>query len=141
MPHDAFISYSHAADASLAAALEAGLEKLAKPALKLRAMEVFRDQTSLSANPGLWSGIVNHLNDSRWFLLFASRESAASFWCEKEILWWLENRGSKQILIVLTSGDILWDRASDDFNWATTTALSPALKKRFSEEPLFVDLR
>jgi WD40 repeat protein len=141
LPHDAFISYSHAADASLAAALESGLEKLAKPTLKLRAVDVFRDQTSLSANPGLWSGIVEHLNDSRWFLLFASPGSAASFWCEKEILWWLDNRGSKQILIVLTSGDIFWDRDSEDFDWAKTTALSSALKKRFSEEPLFVDLR
>ena len=141
MPHDAFISYSHAADASLAAALEAGLEKLAKPTLKLRAMDVFRDQTSLSANPGLWSGIVEHLQDSRWFLLFASRDSAASFWCEKEILWWLENRGSDQLLIVLSSGEIVWDRASRDFDWEKTTALSRALKGRFSEEPLFVDLR
>jgi WD40 repeat protein len=141
LPHDAFISYSHAADASLATALEAGLEKLAKPALKLRAMEVFRDQTSLSANPGLWSGIVEHLKESRWFLLFASRDSAASFWCEKEILWWLENRGSNQLLIVLTAGEIAWDRDAQDFDWEKTTALSRALKGRFSEEPLFVDLR
>jgi hypothetical protein len=141
LPHDAFISYSHSADPSLAAAVETGLEKLAKPVLKLRAMEVFRDQTSLSANPGLWSGIVEHLKESRWFLLFASLDSAASFWCEKEILWWLENRGPNQLLIALTAGEIAWDRDAQDFDWEKTTALSRALKGRFSEEPLFVDLR
>jgi hypothetical protein len=49
--HDAFVSYSHAADSELAPALEQGLEKLAKPILALRALDVFRDQTSLSASP------------------------------------------------------------------------------------------
>jgi len=43
MRHDAFISYSHADDRPLADDFEQGLEKLAKPLLKLRAMDVFRD--------------------------------------------------------------------------------------------------
>lgn len=46
---DAFISCSHAADGPLAAALESGLEKLAKSLFKLRALDVFRDQKSLTA--------------------------------------------------------------------------------------------
>ncbi len=52
--HDAFISYSHGVDATLAADLERGLERLAKPTFRLRAMDVFRDKSSLAAAPGLW---------------------------------------------------------------------------------------
>ena len=51
--HNAFISYSHAADDNLASSVEAGLEKLAKPLLKLRALDVFRDESSLTASPAL----------------------------------------------------------------------------------------
>lgn len=139
--HDAFISYSHAADGRLAPLLEAGLEKLARPTFQLRAMNVFRDQTGLAASPGLWGGIVEHLLGSRWFVLLASPASAASPWCSKELLWWLEQRGVASLLVVLTDGEIVWDAASGDFDWARTTALSASLKGRFSEEPLFVDLR
>src|SRR4029434_7471922 len=116
LTHDAFISYSHKADGRLAPAIEAGLEKVAKPILRLRALEVFRDETSLAANPELWGGIVNHLTASKWFLLMASPESAASHWCNKEVLWWLENRRLDRMLILLTGGEILWDGASNDFN-------------------------
>jgi len=139
--HDVFISYSHAADVSLARALETGLEKLAKPLLKLRAIDAFRDESSLSASPGLWPGIAQHLSGSQWFLLLASTSSAASAWCHKEILWWLENRSSDRMLIVLTDGELIWDSTANDFDWARTTALSPSLRQRFHEEPSYVDMR
>jgi MTH538 TIR-like domain (DUF1863) len=139
--HDAFISYSHAVDGRLAPLLEAGLEKLAKPVFKLRAMDVFRDQTSLSASPGLWTSIATHMESSRWFVLLANPASAASAWCNKEVLWWLEHRGVGSLLVVLTDGEIVWRKGANDFDWAVTTALSPALQGRFTEEPLFVDLR
>lgn len=38
--HHAFLSYNHGADAALAAAFQRGLERIAKPLLKLRAMNV-----------------------------------------------------------------------------------------------------
>jgi hypothetical protein len=69
--HDAFISYNHGADAAVASALEAGLERLAKPLLALRAIDVFRDETSLAANPSLWAGILDHLAGSSWLVLLA----------------------------------------------------------------------
>ena len=37
--HDAFISYSQSADGQLASALERGLESLAKPLFRLRAID------------------------------------------------------------------------------------------------------
>ena len=49
--YNAFISYSHAADGKLAPALQIGLEKFAKPWYKLRNLDIFRDEASLSASP------------------------------------------------------------------------------------------
>ncbi|CAH2396482.1 hypothetical protein [Mesorhizobium escarrei] len=139
--HDAFISYSHAVDGKLAAALERGLEKLAKPLLKLRALDVFRDQTSLTASPALWPGIVAHLEVSEWLLLLASPASAASVWCHKEVQWWLDHRSANRMLVLLTEGDIFWDAGTCDFDWSRTTAVPRLLERRCEDEPLYVDLR
>lgn len=140
--HDAFISYSHQSDSALAPVLERGLERLARPTFKLRAIDVFRDQTSLSASPGVWSGIVDHLAGSRWFIVLASPRSADSPWCRKELRWWLDTHGTERLLIVLTEGSIAWDEAQGDFDWALTTALPREVASgRFAEIPLYVDLR
>jgi WD40 repeat protein len=139
--HDAFISYNHAADSPLAEGIESGLERLAKPLLKLHALDVFRDQTSLTASPALWSGIVAHLSVSDWFLFLASPASAASIWCGKEVQWWLENRSPERMLLLLTEGCIAWDAGTQDFDWAQTTSVPRLLERRCAEEPLYVDLR
>ena len=52
--YKAFISYSHAEDSALAAAVHTALHRFARPWYRLRAMRVFRDKTSMSANPALW---------------------------------------------------------------------------------------
>jgi len=62
--YDAFISYSHALDGALAPALQTGLERFAKPWYRSRALRVFRDTASLSANPDLWSSIEKALDAS-----------------------------------------------------------------------------
>nr|WP_221380330.1 hypothetical protein [Actinoplanes polyasparticus] len=49
----AFISYGHASNEEIAAAVENGLKRLAKPWNRLRALEVFRDRSSLAAGPAL----------------------------------------------------------------------------------------
>ena len=54
----AFISYSRAADSRLAPALRLALQRFAKPWYRPRALRVFQDDSSLSANPGLWSSVV-----------------------------------------------------------------------------------
>jgi hypothetical protein len=51
--YDAFISYSHAVDGKLAPALHRGLHRLARPWYRMRALHVFRDQTSLTVTPAL----------------------------------------------------------------------------------------
>ncbi len=139
--HDAFISYSHQADGELATSIESGLERLAKPLLRLRAMDVFRDQTSLTASPALWPSIQEHLAGSKWFILLACPASAQSPWCAKEVTWWLENRGVDTLLIVLTDGELRWDPTASYVDWNATTALSRSVAGKVTQEPLYVDLR
>jgi WD40 repeat protein len=141
MPYEAFVSYSHAVDGQLAPGLQSALHRLAKPWYRLRALRVFRDKASLSANPGLWPSIERALAESEFFLLLASPEAARSPWVEREVGWWLAHRAADRLLIVLTGGELIWDDAARDFDWARTTAVSPLLRGRFTDEPLYVDLR
>jgi hypothetical protein len=64
--YDAFISYSHAKDKPIAAALQSVVQKLGKPWYRRRALRVFRDDTSLSATPSLWPTIEQALGQSRF---------------------------------------------------------------------------
>lgn len=139
--YDAFISYSHAADGKLASALGAELQRFGKPWYKRRSLNLFRNQTSLSATPALWAAIEQALQSSRYFLLLASPEAAASPWVQKEIAWWLEHKPLQTLLIALTRGNIRWDLVVGDFDWDATDLLPPNLKGVFTEEPLWVDLR
>lgn len=139
--HDAFISYSHSTDGETAAAIERGLEKLAKPLLKLRAMDVFRDESSLAASSSLWPEIVKHLGGSQWFILIASPTSAGSNWCNKEAIWWLDNRPQERFLIVVTDGDVVWGESIKEFDLNRTTAISQVVSKRFAQEPHYIDMR
>ena len=106
--YQAFISYSHDSDERLAASLQSSLSRFAKPWYRLSSMRIFRDKTSLSANPGLWDSIEQALSESQYFLLFASPASAKSRWVQQEIEWWLQNRSVEKLLIILTDGAILW---------------------------------
>jgi WD40 repeat protein len=141
MAYNAFISYSHTADSSLAAALQSTLHRFAKPWYKLRALHIFRDQTNLAVNPALWTSIREALDQSLFFILLASPEAAASPWVAKEAEYWLSRNGPSHVLIVLTGGTLLWDSAASGFTPAQTNALPASLLHSFSEEPLYIDLR
>ncbi|MDE0803255.1 MAG: TIR domain-containing protein [Acidimicrobiales bacterium] len=141
MAYDAFISYSHSADGQLAPAVQEGLQRLAKPWNKRRALRVFRDDTGLSANPALWSSISDALDDSGWFVLFMSPAAAQSEWVGKEISHWLAHRPAERILPVLTEGELIWDASSGDFDARRSTAVHPALLGALGEEPRHLDLR
>ena len=136
-----FISYSHAADDLLAPELQSGLHRFAKPWYRLRAMRVFRDKTGLAVTPELWGSIQKALADADYFILLASPQAAQSKWVEQEVDWWLRNRSVTHLLIVWTDGELIWDRATEDFDWTKTTALPRRLVKVFQEEPNYLDLR
>jgi WD40 repeat protein len=141
MAYNAFISYSHASDSTVAGALQSGLHSFARPWYKLRALHIFRDQTNLAVNPGLWSGIRDALDQSSFFILLASPEAASSPWVAKEAEYWISKSGTSHVLIVLTNGTLKWDRTAGSFPVESTTALPSSLLRSFPEEPLFLDLR
>ena len=135
------MSYSHAADGKLAPALQRGIQRLGKPWYRRPVVRVFRDETSLAADPGLWSGIRRSLEQSEYLLLLSSVRSAASTWVQKEVAWWLEHRSMASLLIVVTDGEIVWKPAAADFDWEKTTCLPTLLRGRFRGEPHYADLR
>jgi WD40 repeat protein len=137
----AFLSYSHSADRELAVAVQRALQRIGKPWYRAPRIKIFRDEASLSANPGLWSSIEQSLAQSDYFLLLASPDAARSQWVAKEIQWWRTNRPHENLLIVVTDGQIAWDAEARDFDWERTTCLSPEIKGLQREEPLYVDLR
>src|SRR6267143_2114795 len=139
--YQAFVSYSHDSDERLAAALQSSLSRFAKPWYRLRTMRIFRDKSSLSANPALWHSIEQALRESEYFLLLACPSSAKSRWVQQEIQWWLRNRSVEKLLISLTDGVILWDVQARDFDWGKTTAIPSCLKDAFPAEPLYADFR
>ena len=139
--YNAFISYSHAADGKLAPALQSGLEKFAKPWYKIRNLNIFRDEASLSVSPHLWSNIQKALDASEYLIYMASPVSASSFWVGKEIEYWITNKSIDKLLIVLTEGEIAWDHKSDIFLNAETNSLPTILDKKFTVEPFYIDLR
>jgi hypothetical protein len=138
--YDAFISYSHGKDKPIAAALQAVVQKLGKPWYRRRALRVFRDDTSLSATPHLWPSIEQALGQSRYFILLASPEAAASKWVNKEVTHWLDHNSPGTLLIGLTDGELAWDEERGAFVSPTVLPLPPALAGRFPSEPKWVDL-
>ncbi len=139
--YDAFISYSHAKDKPIAAAVQLAIQRLGQPRFKGDMLRVFRDDTSLSAAPSLWGTIEAALAHSRFFILLASPQAAASPWVRREIAYWLEHKSADTLLIGLTAGELAWDDRRGDFAWTEATTLPPALKGAFTSEPKWVDLR
>src|SRR5882672_6180929 len=76
-------------DKRIAPALKAGLHRFAKPWYSLRALRIFYDEATLSANPSLWTSIQAALEQSEFFILLASPEAALSKWVKQEINYWL----------------------------------------------------
>jgi hypothetical protein len=141
MIYNAFISYSHSANNKLARALQRSLQSFAKPWYRRSKISVFLDRTDLAASPGLWPSIERSLEQSDFFILLASPESAASPWVNREVGFWLESCSPDTLLIALTHGQMVWDGVAGGFNWDKTNALPETLRCRFSAEPQWVDLR
>lgn len=139
--YDAFISYSHTQDKAIAAALQSAMQRLGKPWYRRRALRLFRDDTSLSAAPHLWPAIERALDRSRFLILMASPEAAASPWVDKEVSTWLDRNDPDTLLIALCEGELAWDDAAGDFAGSAAMPLPPALRGRLPDEPFWIDLR
>lgn len=139
MGYEAFISYSHVADGQLAPAVQAGLQRFAKRRWRSSGLRVFRDETGLAVNPHMWQAITRALDESAWFVLLASPESAASPWVARELNYWLSNKSIDRILPVLTSGTLDWDADRRDFT-TDSVSLPDALRGKFAGAPFYLDL-
>jgi len=137
--YDAFLSYAHDADEVFAPVVQRGLQHLAKPWNRRRVMEVFRDETSLAASPGLWPSIRAALDASRWLVLLASPEAARSHWVGEEITHWVSAKGVDHLLVVVTDGTWVWDDDGGDLS-PTSTAGPRALLGVFPAEPKYLDM-
>ena len=123
--YNAFISYSHAGDDKLALALQIALERFAKPWYKVRNLNIFRDEASLSASPHLWTNIQSALQQSEYLIYMASPTSAASVWVNKEVEYWLEHKSIDNVLIALTDGEMKWDDENKNFLNPNNNSLPP----------------
>ncbi|NAS10601.1 TIR domain-containing protein [Poritiphilus flavus] len=138
---NAFISYSHQADDIFAEALQSALQKFAKPWYKKRNLEIFRDESSLTASPHLWKNITEALDASDYLILLASHLSEKSKWVDKEVKYWLEHKSIDTILIALTEGEMKWDEHNNCFQNPDNNSLPPTLDDKFHDEPFYIDLR
>lgn len=136
---DAFISYGRQ-DARLEAeSLQKRIQTFAKPWNQLRSSRIFRDDASMSANPGLWPTIERALTQARYFILLLSPAAAASVWVNKEVEWWLDHKSPQTMLLVHVDGLVAWDTTRKDFS-LTSNCVPPALRGRLTNEPRWVSL-
>jgi hypothetical protein len=138
--YDAFISYSQK-DKPVAAALQSVIQSLGKPWYQRRALRLFRDDTTLSATPHLWSAIEQALDQSRFLILLASVEAGSSKWVDDEVAYWIKHKSKDNLLLAVTNGELVWDRSLSDFRRPLGVPLPPALEREFSEEPRWIDFR
>jgi WD40 repeat protein len=139
MPYDAFISYSHSTDERLAPAVRDGLQKLAKPWNKRRALNIFLDKSSLEISAGLKGALHAKLEGTEWLILLLSEDSARSQWVSEEIANWTATKPANRIALVQTDGELYW--GDGDWDWERSTAAPRALSGVYAEEPLWLDLR
>ena len=139
--YSAFISYSHGSDRDLATVLQAELQKFGRVWYQRRARRVFRDDTNLTASPQLWGSIREALEQSEWLIVLASPAAARSPWVEQEIGWWLKNRSSDRVLVVLTAGHLEWDAKTGRIAAGTDALPRAVFAEHHVPEPLWVDLR
>ena len=105
MAYDGFISYSHAADGELAPALQSGLTEAREALVPTPGLaRLPRRDRALSTNPHLWTSITEALDESEWFVLLASPESAPAEWVDREIEHWMGTKPASRILPVVTGG-------------------------------------
>ncbi|WP_170323886.1 WD40 repeat domain-containing protein [Cryptosporangium phraense] len=83
--------------------------------------------------------ITEALLDSRYLILLACPESAASVWVGKETAIWLEHRSAADIVVVVTGEEeLVWDESA---NVLTGPALSEPVRTAITAQPRWVDLR
>ncbi len=124
--YDAFISYDHD-DQPVAYGIQRGLHKVGRRMSQLRALRVFRDSTDLTASPDLWGKVTEAMDHSRYMIVVLSPNAVVSPWVNKEVTYWLKQRGADQLLFVIASGSLVWEEAAGRFAPDCSDAALPVL--------------
>nr|VFJ52553.1 MAG: TIR domain-containing protein [Candidatus Kentron sp. FW] len=137
----AFISYKHVSSTGFAARLERALKGYAKPLLA-RPRKIFRDEKHIAPGIDLPRLIREALQDSEFFLLLASPESARSPWVQSELdLWCRVLKRQDRLIVILLDGHIAVDSKSERIDWSGTDALPAFIKGHLTAVPLYLDPR
>jgi hypothetical protein len=139
----AFISASNDTDAALAAAVRHGIEQVGRTWTRRRALRTVCTRRGTSSDRDLWTADRRAMDESQWFVLLASPGAAESDRVGREIEYWLEANSVDTLLPVLAAGTWTWDGQENDFRWdepASVTAVAPALRGVFTEEPRHLDM-
>jgi TIR domain len=139
--YDAFLSYDHD-DRAAARGIQRGLHVIGRRMGKLHALRVFRDATDLTANPNLWGEVTGAMDESRYLIAVLSPQAAASKWVNKEVAYWLAQRGPDRLMFVVAGGRLAWDEDAARFDPDCSDAALPVLTAVGSlpTEPLYVDV-
>ena len=141
LDHDAFISYDHD-DRPVAAGIQKGLHRIGRRLGQLRALRVFRDDTDLTASPDLWGTVTEAMDRARYLIVVLSPHAVASNWVNKEVAYWLEQRGPEQLMLVMADGEVEWDENTGRFDPDRSNVALPVLTRPgvLATEPLYVDV-
>ena len=139
--YDAFLSYDHD-DRAVAYGIQRGLHRIGRRVGRLHALRVFRDSTDLTASPDLWGKVTEALNRSRFMIVVLSRNAAASAWVDREVDYWLANRGPAQLMFVVAGGQLAWDETAGRFAPERSDAALPVLTQPgvLRTQPFYVDV-
>lgn len=136
MSYDVFISYARATTTEAAGALKRGLEQYAREWNKARSTRLFLDDSSLTASASLGASISSALGSARWLVVLLSEAAAQSPWVDREIAWWLTNRGPDSLLLVQVDGRVSWTEGEGFSPESTAVPTSLSL---LTTEPRWVD--
>lgn len=110
--YDAFISYRHLEpDSFVAENVHKLLEnykipkKLQKSLGRKRINRIFRDKEELPITDNLNDQIIESLKQSEYLIVICSPRLEESKWCKREIETFVEERGRKNVLLVLADGN------------------------------------
>ena len=149
--YKAFISYARDPDKHIAKMLEDRIEQFGINWHRMgkQKLFIFRDITGLVPDKSLPHKIENALNNSEFLIILVQEKfSRPDFsWVNIEAENFIKScaeRGDDPadfIILVVTKGDIEWDRATNQWDFNKTNVLPQSLRYIFKHEPIYIDLR
>ena len=82
------------------------------------------------------------MDRSCYLIVVLSPHAVASTWVNKEVAYWLEQRGPDQLMLVMADGELEWDENAGRFDPDRSSVALPVLTRPgvLATEPLYVDV-